>query len=263
MKKTTFVLLATCWAFSGCGSDADEKKSEAQKPGPGGGSGSDADAARAKQAQRLGADLFNAVFQPLWFNAQLKAPELAAGGESSTEDCLGWAAKPSGAYGEATLGFEAGGSIHTYAAAFDLTGCVALESGLHDAFSFKAHDLSGDGTTETFVLDGRLAAVTFVEGGVAPAPETYDPEAEPTCSDVFFDGVLIETFGFDAEDNISNEPTPHSPSGYTAGTLSALCGGVRLRCELAGGKTPVGLFNLDAVADSVGRGSVCGVQTEG
>lgn len=263
MKKTTLVLLATCWALSGCDSDADEEKSEEQQPGPGGSGGSETDGATGQQAQRLGANLFHAVFQTLWFNAIQKVPKLAAGGESSTEDCLGWAANPSGAYGEVTLGFEEGGSTHTYAAAFDLTGCLALESGTNEAFSFKAHDLSGDGTTETFVLDGRLAAVTFDEGGLAPAPEAYDADAEPTCTDVFFDGVHIESPGFDAEGNFSNESTSHSPSGYTAGTLSALCGGFRLRCELAGGKTPVGLFNLDAVADSVGRGSVCVLQAKG
>lgn len=262
MKKTTLVLLATCWALSGCDSEADDEKSEEQQPGPGGGGGSEAETASAKQAQRLGSNLFHAVFQPLWFNALLKAPTLAAGGESATDDCIGWAGKPSAAYGEATFGFEEGGSTHTYAAAFDLTGCLALESGPHDAFSFKAEDLSGDGATETFVLDGRLAAVTFDKDGLAPAPDAYDPNAEPTCSDVFFDGVRLESPGFDAESNFANESTPHNPSGYTAGTLSALCGGLRLRCELTGGKTPVGLLNLDAVAASVGRASVCVLAAE-
>lgn len=212
-------------------------------------------------AQELGVDLFGAFMGLMLTNVLVQASQFEADETEGELPCTGLAAD----YGTITLDFTDSSTRGAFEATGTLDGCLAMESGGEAPLEFAAEDPSGDGTVDIYRFDGTLAAMTFDEDGFAPVDDSsfpvtpdYDPTAEPTCSNVVFDGIVLEVPGASPDGmTVTNVDEAHNPGGYTEGFFTADCDGRALRCEVGGATNALATLNLDTIAAAKGRESIC------
>ena len=178
-------------------------------------------------------------------------------------DCMGFLLSPADAYGVMTTDFEEGSNGAELEVSVLFDGCLAIESGTNSGFTYQIQDLSDDGLSDVYRFNGSLSAMTFDDEGLPPyegefpVTFTYDPMAEPTCTDITFNNVWMETLGLDGNGMAVNQDAPMTEGGYSGGTITATCGGKTLVCELSQSAEPVGTFNLDTIASALMVDSIC------
>ncbi len=215
------------------------------------------------EAQRTAEDLFTAVMNLTLTNILAGANAFEEDGTEGETPCAG--AIGVQGYGTMNLDYADGSIFAEWQATASLDGCLAMESGSNPPIEFTGQDPSGDGTPDIYTIDGTIAAMTFDEDGFPPTTDEmfpfmpdYDPDAEPTCSNVVFDGVLLEAFAVAPDEEMfTNTEESYSEGGYTAGTITADCGGLTIQCDLNGGQVPLATLSLSAVTASKDRDSIC------
>lgn len=215
-------------------------------------------------AQELGGNVFGAFSTMVMTNVLAKAQQFESDGTEGELPCIGLAGGADG-YGTITVEFTDTSTAGSFDVTGSLNGCLAMESGSNAPLEISGEDPSGDGVVDIYRIDGTLAAMTFDEDGSAPVDDSgfpptpdYDPEAEPTCADIVFDGVVLEIPGASPDGmSLTNVEEPHNPGGYTEGFFTAECNGRAIRCEIGGATTALATLSLDTIAAAKGEESIC------
>jgi len=270
-KNTAFLMAAILTLALGCGDDDSSNANNLTNNGNNANNANNVpnNANNANnegnlEAQQTANDLFSAVMNLKLVNIVAGATAFEEEGTEGEKPCNGAIGVQDG-YGTMDLDYADGSTYAEWQATASLDGCLAMESGSNPPLEFAVEDPSGDGTPDVYTIDGTIAAMTFDEDGFPPVDQEmfpftpgYDPDAEPTCSNVVLDGIVLEIFAVAPEDEMfTNTEEPYNAGGYTAGTITANCDGRTISCDLNGGAVPLATFSFDAVTASKDRDSIC------